>query len=287
MSKKKLTEEEKGILEQFIIPFYHIEKNHPLFPGKNSLEAEAALLGVSMDELKSFRQNFEENTKQAALELLKEEEIIELIDKLPFDGHETIVAFGDSITEDDQGWFSIFKHILEISFERPEFEFINSGLAYDTTSEALKRLDRDVLIHEPDWVFVSLGTFDAQRLNIASNRTLLPLSETWENLNTIHEVLEDSIENPTIWITPATVISEMLESNPLYEFSIDVQDLEQVRQLVSGKTGGIVDPKGLRMGDDEPKAWNFLSDGLHHSLSGHINTVREVLRTLAEVQIKS
>ncbi len=287
MTKKKLTEEEKGILEQFIIPFYHIEKNHALFPGKNSLEAEATLLGISQEELQNYRKNFEENTKQAALELLKEQEIIDIIDKLPFDGEETIVAFGDSITEDDQSWFNIFKHVLEISFDKPEFKFINSGVAYNTTSEALKRLDRDVLIYEPDWVFVALGTFDVQRLNIASNRTLLPLSDTWENLNTIHEVLEDNVENPSVWITPASVIPEMLESNPLYEFSIDVQDLEQVRQLVAGKTGGIVDPKGLRMGDDEPKAWNFLSDGLHHSLSGHINTVREVLRTLAEVQIKS
>lgn len=287
MSKKKLTEEEKGILEQFIIPFYHIEKSHPLFPGKKSIEAEAALLGISPDELKNYRQNFEENTKQAALELLKEEEIIDIIDKLPFDGEETFVAFGDSITADDQGWFNILRHILEISFEKPEFRFINSGLAYDTTSEALKRLDRDVLMHEPDWVFVALGTFDVQRLNVASNRTLLPLSDTWENLNTIHEVLEDSVENPTIWITPSSIIPEMLESNPLYEFIIEAEDLEQVRQLVSGKTGGIVDPKGLRMGDEGPNAWNYLSDGLHHSLSGHVNTVREILRTFAEVKIKS
>lgn len=48
---------------------------------------------------------------------------------------------------------------------------------------------------------------------------------------------------------------------------------------------GIVDPKGERMGEGKPKAWNYLSHGLHPSLSGHINTVREVLRTMVEIKV--
>lgn len=282
---KKLSSEEKSVMEQFIIPFFHAHKRLPLFPGRYDIDVEATLLGISTEELKTYRDNFNENAKQAALELLKEDEIVDLIDKLPFDGEETIVAFGDSSTEDQQGWFTILSHLLEISFDNPAFTFVNSGVSYNTTSEALKRLDRDVLLHEPDWVFVSLGTFDAQRLNIAPQRTLIPLSETWENINTIHEILEAQLDNPTIWVTPTPVISELLASNPMYEFSIDPDDLEQIRQLVMGKTGGIVDPKGERMGEGEPKAWNYLSDGLHPSLSGHINTVREVLRTMVEIKV--
>lgn len=284
---KKLSEEELSVLEQFMIPFFHAEKRHALFPGRNNTEAEAGLLGITKEELETFRKNYEENAKQAALELLKEDDVIDMIDKLPFDGEETIVALGDSSTEDAQGWFSILRHLLEISFEDADFNFINSGVAYNTTTDALKRLDRDVLLHEPDWVFVSLGTFDTQRLNIAPQRTLIPLSETWENLNTIHEILEVQIEKPTVWVTPTPVISELLSENAIYEFTIDPEDLEQVRQLVSGKTGGIVDPKGVRMGEGEPKAWNYLTDGLHPSLSGHINTVREVLKTLVEIQARS
>ena len=285
--KKKLSADEKGVLEQFMIPFYHSAKRHPLFPGRESKQAEADLLGLTVEDLELYRSNFEENAKQAALELLKEDDITDLIEKLPFDGEETIVAFGDSSTEDAQGWFTILKYVLEIAVEDADFKFVNSGMAYNTSSEALRRLDRDVLLHEPDWVFVSLGTFDAQRLNIAPDRTLLPLSETWENLNTIKEVIEDSIDNPILWITPTPVISKLLEANPIYEFTISEIDLGPVREVVAGKTGGIVDPKGERMGEDEPKAWNYLSDGLHPSLSGHMNTVREILKTLAEVQVKS
>ncbi|MBO6587437.1 MAG: SGNH/GDSL hydrolase family protein [Gracilimonas sp.] len=282
MANKKATDEEKGILEQFMLPFYHITKRIPLFPGKNDVKSEAGLFGITEEELKEYRENYDENARQAALEILKEDEIVDCLDKLPMDGDETIVAFGDSNTEDAQGWFTILKHVLEISVEKANFNFINAGVSYNTTAEALRRVDRDVVVHEPDWVIVALGTFDAQRLNIAPDRTLLPLSETWENIETIQSVLESRVENPLIWITPAPVIDEMLEENLLYDFTIKPEDLGPVQDLVSGKQGAIVDASAKRMGEGEPNAWNYLPDGLHHSLSGHMETTKAIIKKLAE-----
>lgn len=282
MSKKKANEEEKGVLEQFMIPFYHAAKRVPLFPGKNNLKSEAGLFGLEEDELKTYRENFDENARQAALEILKEDDIVDCLDDIPFDGEETIVAFGDSITEDAQGWFTILQHVLNISVEKANFNFINAGVSYNTTAEALRRLDRDVVLHEPDWVIIGLGTFDAQRLNIAPSRTLLPLSETWENIETIQAVLEERVKNPLIWLTPAPVIQDMLEENLLYDFTIEPKDLGQVQELVAGKQGAIVDGRAERMGADEPQAWNYLPDGLHHSLSGHMETVKAIIKKLAE-----
>ncbi|MGN8224970.1 SGNH/GDSL hydrolase family protein [Gracilimonas sp. BCB1] len=282
MASKKATDEEKGILEQFMLPFYHIAKRIPLFPGKNDSKSEAGLFGITEEELKEYRENYDENARQAALEILKEDEIVDCLDKLPMDDEETIVAFGDSNTEDAQGWFTILKHVLEISVEKANFNFINAGVSYNTTAEALRRIDRDVVVHEPDWVIVALGTFDAQRLNIAPDRTLLPLSETWENIETIQSVLESRVENPLIWITPAPVIDEMLEENLLYDFTIKPEDLGPVQDVVSGKQGAIVDATAKRMGEDEPNAWNYLPDGLHHSLSGHMETTKAIIKKLAE-----
>jgi hypothetical protein len=65
----------------------------------------------------------------------------------------------------------------------------------------------------------------------------------------------------------------------LHEFSIEPKDLDQVIEVVSGKNGIVIDPQGNRMGK-EKEAWNFLSDGLNHSLIGHINTAREILKGL-------
>lgn len=279
---KKASEEEKGILEQFMIPFFHVEKRVPLFPGKMNKEAEAALFGISEQELNTFRENLQENARQAALEILKDDDIVDCLDKIPMDGEETIVAFGDSITEDAQGWFTILKHVLEISTESADFNFINAGVSYNTTSEALRRIDRDVIIHEPDWVIVALGTFDAQRLNISPQRTLLPLSETWENIETIQSILDERVSNPVVWVTPAPVIVEMLNENPLYDFTIEPKDLGQVQELISGKQGAIIDSTARRMGQEGPQAWNYLPDGLHHSLSGHIETTKAIIKKLAE-----
>lgn len=282
MSKKKATEEEKGVLEQFMLPYYHITKRIPLFPGKNNIQSEAGLFGITEEELKQYRKNYDENAREAALEILKDDEIVDCLDKLPMDGEETMVAFGDSNTEDAQGWFTILQHVLEISTENPNFKFINAGISYNTTSEALRRIDRDVVIHEPDWVIIALGTFDAQRLNIAPDRTLLPLSETWENIETIQSILETRVENPLVWITPAPVIDEILEENLLYDFTIQMKDLSQVQELIAGKNGAIIDPGVKRMGENEPQAWNYLPDGLHHSLSGHMETVKALIKKLAE-----
>lgn len=278
----KATDKEKELIHQYLLQFLNVEKKYPLLPGAKSLDAMADFIGIAKDELEMSRSNFKENARQAALEILKDEEIIDLIDDLPFDADDTIVAYGDSLTDDLQGWFSILQHVLEISVQAADFTFVNAGVSYETTTEALKRFDRDVLAHNPDWVFVALGTFDAQKLNIATNRTLVSLSDTWENLNLIQEILTEEVENDVVWVTPPPVITELLDQNPLYEFTIENMDISQVQELVSGKKGYVVDPRAIRMGNQGPQAWHYLSDGLHPSLSGHIETVKAILKTLVK-----
>ena len=281
----KATSKEKEALEKYLVQFLNIEKQFPLLPGiKNEIHI-AGLLGLELEELTKLRDMFEENAKEAALELLKEDDIIEWIDKLPFETDDTIVAIGDSSTDDLQGWFSIFENILNITVPDADFTFINSGISNNTTSEALRRFNRDVLSHEPNWVIVSLGMFDAIRPNFLQNRTLLPLSETWENLTTIEDAIKTVTENPPIWITPPPAVPGLLEEMELFDFEINESDLSQVRQILLGKSGFIVDPLGKRMGNPT-EAWYYLSDGINPSLSGHTNTVRELIKTLATAKVK-
>jgi len=282
MSTHKASKEEKEVLESYLLQFLNLEKRYPLLPGIRNTEAMAGLLGIEEDTLKQVRTKFDQNAKDAALELLEEEEVTGWIDKLPFEKNDTIVALGDSLTDDLQGWFSILGYALEIAVPEADFTFVNSGISYDTSTDALKRLNRDVVAHEPDWVIVALGTFDAQRMNLSPDRTLVPLAEYWENTNAIEDVVGEITDNPVVWISPTPVLPKMLEEFRLFEFTIREEDLANIREVLSGKTGYIVDPRGTRMGDDEPEAWNYLTDGLHHSLSGHTNTVRELLKTLAE-----
>jgi lysophospholipase L1-like esterase len=238
------------------------------------------MFGLEEEELTKLRGTFRQNAKEAALELLKDDDVTDWIDQLPFKADDTIVAIGDSSTDDLQSWFQILSEILNITVPEADFTFINAGHANDTSSEALRRLHRDVLSHEPDWVIVSLGMFDVIRLSIAPKRTLLPLSETWENLSTIEDAIKEVTDNPVIWITPPPVIPGLLDKMELFDFDISDEDLAQVRQIIAGKTGYIVDPTGKRMGNP-PEAWYYLSDGINPSLSGQVNTTKALMYTLA------
>ncbi|SHE54812.1 Lysophospholipase L1 [Fodinibius roseus] len=290
----KASEEEQEVLEKYLLQFLNLEKRYPLLPGIENEEAIAGLMGIEKDELLKLRGRFSANARQAAVEMLEDPEVAEWIEDLPFEEGDTIVALGDSITDDLQGWFHIFQHVLEIGLDQPDFTFINSGVSYDTSTDALKRLNRDVLDHQPDWVIVALGTFDAQRLHVAPDRPLVSLADYWENLNTIESAVSEVTDNPLIWMSPPPVIPEMLQQIRLFNFDLFEEDLSRIREILSGKKGYIVDPLGERMHEEEgdqeqeagdesdlPAAWNYLSDGLHPSLSGHVNTVKELIRFLA------
>lgn len=278
--------EERGVLEQYKLPFLNISSQFPLYPGKNHAKIEAALLGWTEQELEQARANLKENARQAALELLKEDEIVDQLDALPFDGEECIAILGDSISLDAQGWVYILSHLIDIGTEKTNVKWINASQAYDTTTDALRRLDRDILVHNPDWVIIALGTFDAQRLAIYPDRTLIPLSDTWENIQAIQDILDQTLEHPLLWVSPAAVISDLLTEHVLYDFCIQPEDLRAVQDIVTGKIGGIVDPKAERMGENGPRAWYYIPDGLHHSLTGHMQTVKEVISTLVEIDQK-
>lgn len=278
--------EERGVLEQYKLPFLNISSQFPLYPGKNHAKIEAALLGWTEQELEQARANLKENARQAALELLKEDEIVDQLDALPFDGEECIAILGDSISLDAQGWVYILSHLIDIGTEKTNVKWINASQAYDTTTDALRRLDRDILVHNPDWVIIALGTFDAQRLAIYPDRTLIPLSDTWENIQAIQDILDQTLEHPLLWVNPAAVITDLLTEHVLYDFCIQPEDLRAVQDIVTGKIGGIVDPKAERMGENGPRAWYYIPDGLHHSLTGHMQTVKEVISTLVEIDQK-
>lgn len=279
--KKKIgaSREEKEALEKYFLQFLNIEKLFPLLPGIGNREAVAGLMGLEVDELESLRSRFRENARQAGEELLQDEELADAMERLPFEEGEKIIALGDSLTDDLQSWFSIFSSMAVQAIPDRELNFVNSGISSQTTSEALRRLHRDVLSLKPDRVIVSLGTFDAIRLSIAPERTLLPLSETWENLNTIASAIERVTDHPVIWISPPPVIPALLEEMELFDFQIIEKDLFRVREVIAAKGGVIVDPAGRRMGHP-PEAWYYLGDGIHPSLSGHTNTVRELIRCL-------
>ncbi|MCC6802392.1 MAG: hypothetical protein IT319_05885 [Anaerolineae bacterium] len=68
-----------------------------------------------------------------------------------------IVCLGDSLTWVGYGG-SYFQELVKLA---PEHEWINAGVGGNTVINLLRRLDDDVLRHQPDGVFVMVGGNDA------------------------------------------------------------------------------------------------------------------------------
>jgi|LFRM01.1.fsa_nt_gb lysophospholipase L1-like esterase len=69
-----------------------------------------------------------------------------------------VAAFGDSLTFNN-GRLK-WKHWTEILMERFNLEIINAGVGGDTTAKGLKRIQSDVLEHNPDIVLINFGMND-------------------------------------------------------------------------------------------------------------------------------
>ena len=275
-----MNQEEKEALLEYLVQFSNIEKQFPLYQGTRDPEAVSDFIGIDYDQFKSIRDNFDQLTRKAADEILKEEQVLKQIEKLPFRGNETIAVLGDSITDDRQGWFQIFRNVLDLAIPKAAFQYIDASQSGSLSAEALRRMERDVLSHEPDWVFVALGSQDAMQLHLTTGRTLVSLAEFWENINAIESAILENCANPPVWVTPPPVIGELMQQMPLHEGVIEEEDLSEFREVIAGKSGFIVDPSGKRMGDP-PAAWNYMNDGFHPSLAGNMETVRSVLKTCA------
>ena len=275
-----MKQEEKEALLEYLVQFSNVEKRFPLFQGVKEPEAVSDFIGIDIERFKQIRESFDKMTHEAAQEILKDDEALRHVEALPFKSGETIAVVGDSITDDRQGWFQIFCNVLDLAVPKASFRYIDASLADSTSVDSLRRMERYVLSYEPDWIFIALGSLDAQRLHLTTGRTLVSLAEFWENLNAIESAVIKNCSNPPVWITPPPAITELMQKMPLHDGILTEDDLAEFREVIAGKSGYVVDPQGKRMGDP-PQPWNYLNDGFHPSLAGNTATVKSVLKTCA------
>ena len=80
-------------------------------------------------------------------------------------GEELIIsALGDSLTQGwmvSKGYVDYIYEMLSEKYSESKIKIINRGIPGDTSSNGLFRVQRDVLIHEPDLVIVQFALNDA------------------------------------------------------------------------------------------------------------------------------
>ncbi|TNE71096.1 SGNH/GDSL hydrolase family protein [bacterium] len=270
---------------KYLLPYLNIQES-TLLPGlKINEDAQALIYGLSIDELKAKYDEYAANAKGAAFELLKSEEFNQQLNRIPFRDEDKIVVIGDNSADEKGGWAQILQDVYNFGTDN-EIKVVNRAASGKTSTEILKDLGQTVLAEEPDWVIVSMGTWDAFRPNYASDRPLVSLTDFWENINSITVAIKSlETRNPIIWLSPSLVVESIANDYPFFNGTLSNAEIRAYQEVIRDKDGIIIDPYFTRFGE-ELAAWQFANDGVHFSTTGNIETVKTLVETLSRFENK-
>jgi lysophospholipase L1-like esterase len=180
--------------------------------------------------------------------------------------HITIVCLGDSVTEVNWttrghlNWTGLLQTSLFESGYAKNNTVINSGISGSTVTDALTRLDRDVLRFDPDLVIIGFGINDWLFFNI-------PAETTRANLRTlIHRIRESG--NASILIrTPHHILNkETKQWDETQEFR---DTLAVIREVAQQENITVVDHYAIWEGKLPADPDTIMYDWLHPNEVGH------------------
>ena len=199
---------------------------------------------------------------------------------------EVIVAIGDSITQADThwtvnghrntiqgGWVTRLGNLLEKEFPG-EYEVINKGINGDTAPGVLQRLDRDVILLQPDIVIIAIGTNDIfARLSADPSST----PDTYQStISRIFNKLKRNLSDTTAFALGMTTSLRKYAHIRFGNF-LPQQDAVQavfndynniLRKLAKGYKYFYVDLTS-QWPEDIEKSWKFCADGIHPNDAGY------------------
>ncbi len=147
-----------------------------------------------------------------------------------------IVALGDSVTQgytshatiDHDGvYHARLKRRLEGTYPMTTFSVLNAGAAGQTVQDALKRLERDVIRHDPDLLIVAFG------LNDAAHGGFEGVKQFKADLNHLLERVEAGTNAHVLLVTPSFMLEQTNDH-------IHPAELVYVAGLLPLQRGGIV-----------------------------------------------
>ena len=264
----------------FFLQFIHLEKLFGNFPGASDQNI-APIFGLDAVRYRQIRNGFKENARVAAETLLAEPDFASLVDRLPFAPDSTILAVGDSVTDDDQSWLEMLRHLLNIKRPDNQVRIINAGVSGDSTTHVISRFP-ELTSSEPDWVLFMIGLNDARRHGRAPEKTLVSLDETGKNLSELRRLAIAQTNAELVWMTPPTLIEQKVLEFWLFNVMQTCwtnTDVDAIAKLIKQLPDKIVDVHSAFGLPPMPEL--LLDDGLHPSLQGQKTIVTALVETLA------
>jgi acyl-CoA thioesterase-1 len=247
----------------------HPEKAFGYLTGMQDEATIAALYGLDADTYRSIKERFDENARRVAEELLEDPSFAERVDRLPFRPGETLVAVGDSFTDDLQSWLEIVRHLLALRRPKAKIRTVNAGVSAQTSAMALRRFVPLVSQEEPDWIVCFLGGNDATRVGPEPNKPQVGLEETVENLKAMRRMASLLADARWVWITPPTFDEERAASYPPFRTGQSYwrnEDVVAIGDYLRERPDPVVDIQAAFGLPADPGLQG--PDGVHPSLAG-------------------
>ena len=211
----------------------------------------------------------------------------------PLIAKEVIVAIGDSITQADThwtvnghrntiqgGWVTRLGNLLEKDFPG-EYEVINKGINGDTAPGVLQRLDRNVILLQPDIIIIAIGTNDIfARLSADPSST----PETYQTTMTrIFNKLQMDLPDMPIFAIGMTTTLRKYAHIRFGDF-LPQQDIVQdafndynniLKRFTKEYKLSYVDLPS-QWPEDVEESWKLCADGIHPNNAGY-NFMAEIL----------
>ncbi|MES2461252.1 MAG: SGNH/GDSL hydrolase family protein [Armatimonadota bacterium] len=197
--------------------------------------------------------------------------------------NQTLVCLGDSITQNSVGYCPMIAALITASYPERNIRVVNAGIGGNKVPDLLARLDRDVLVHKPDWVTVSIGINDVWHGLADKGKGGVTLETYREGLAEVVDRLLAS--GAKVVLLPPTVIGE----NPASEGNAKLVDYRAAVHAIAASRGIPVAPTdtdldtalaaNLSIVGGEPGK-TLTSDGVHLRPAGDAVVAVAVLKTL-------
>ncbi|RBP84524.1 lysophospholipase L1-like esterase [Cytobacillus firmus] len=184
-----------------------------------------------------------------------------------------VVCFGDSLTARTEGWDRPLLSIMLEAKLGTDWDVVNAGVPGNNTFHALERVEKDVLIHEPDLVTVFFGSNDA-----AFNK-MVPLPDFKSKLTEVVTIIGPK---RVILISPAPVDESLQE----FRTNDVLQQYADVVWEVSEETGShYLDffARIMSLPNRNEVLRGQRNDGLHFGELGYEVLSDEISRKIEEI----
>ena len=263
------------------VQYQHPEKVYFYLPGMQDETVLAGIHGLDVATWQAIRSDFETAVHHTAMELLADDEVAASVDALPIEPGSTVVAIGESDTDDLQSWFEILRHL--VTMQRPDdgITFVNQGISGQNTAQALGQVGA-ALAADPAWILCLLGGNDVLRNGPDAEKTEVSIEEAQRNLAEMRRLAAAANDPAWVWLTRPPIDEVRAAAFPGFQMgniSFRNDDVERINDFISSQPDPVIDVYAA-FGD--PSTELLGPDGVHASLAGQAAIARAVVTGLAE-----